>query len=314
MVRGPVGGVQPRIEPGAARPPREQARGVLPLVRRRGSLLSATNWHTPEYSPLAEDDAVREALVREALANVRGRLDLSFLPEDEPMVDLLERHGSAGEWWTFSRPIEQSPYVALEGSWEDFEAALPSKRRSDLRRRLRRLGGLGAISVECSNGGERLADRLREGWALEAMGWKGRAGTAVAARRETLRFYRGVAEWGAAGGWLRLFLLRAGEEPIAFAFCLADSRSHYVLKIGFDPAHARFAPGMLLTRAMLSHAFDAGLETYEFLGQADPYKLVWTDRLRVRQRVQVFPRSAAGVAERLAWQHGRPLIKRLLGR
>lgn len=100
--------------------------------------------------------------------------------------------------------------------------------------------------------------------------------------------------------------------PIAFAFCLIDSLSLSVLKIGFDPSHARFAPGLLLTREMLAYSFGAGLRTYEFLGNAEPYKLIWTGHCRDRVRLQAFPRTAVGFANYLAWRHGRAIVKRAL--
>ena len=294
----------------------QQLVGVLPLFEDRGAVVSPTNYHTPHFYPIAEDDKVLQALIEAGLAAARRRLDLSFVDADEPVLRLITRHTAEGGWRTLVRPVERSPYVELDGTWEGFEATLPSRRRRDMRRRERRLEAEGSVGFERVEQSDRLADLLQEGWAVEASGWKGADGTAVATDEAARPFYRQVGEWAAAAGFLRLFFLRVDGRAIGFAFCMADARSLYVLKIGFDQDYSKFAPGVLLTRSMLAHAFDVGLETYEFLGATDPYKLVWTDRVHERMRIRAFPETALGVAEGLglAWRRGRPLVMRLLRR
>jgi CelD/BcsL family acetyltransferase involved in cellulose biosynthesis len=288
--------------------------GVLPLVLSGSTLASPTNWHTPEFGPVAEDETVERGLFEEALDRTRGRLDLSFLREENPALGRLSEAATQTGWRVIVRPIERSPYLRLEGSWEEFERGLPSKRRNDLRRRKRRLQELGSYRFEPEDGSERLAELVAESIGVEAAGWVGRDGTAIAAQPSTRLFYERVAAWAAAAGYLRLFFLRLDATPIAFAFCLDDSQSLQVLKIGFDPSYARFAPGLLLTREMLAYAFGSGLRTYEFLGMAEPYKLIWTQTCRDRVRLQAFPRTAIGLAQYLAWKHGRPIVKRALRR
>ena len=290
----------------------EQLAGVLPLVRRRGRLASATNWHTLEFAPIAADESVERVLVEEALRRARGRLSLDFMLERQARraSEAMTEMG----YWVIVRPLELSPYVELDGSWEEFEAALPSKRRTELRRRRRRLEELGSCRFQCADGSEQLDELVAEGIEVEAAGWVGRHGTAIAVEPHAREFYEQIAEWAAEKGCLRLFFLRLDGKAIAFAFCLADAKSLYVLKIGFDPAYARYGPGHLLTQEMLAYAFGAGLRTYEFLGHLEPYKLAWTQKLRDRLRVQAFPSTPAGLASYLAWKYGRPVAKRLLRR
>ena len=57
----------------------ERLAAVLPLVRRAGALRSATNWHTPLFGPVAEDDAALRELAQAALGERASRLDLAFI-------------------------------------------------------------------------------------------------------------------------------------------------------------------------------------------------------------------------------------------
>jgi CelD/BcsL family acetyltransferase involved in cellulose biosynthesis len=288
--------------------------GLLPLARNGDGLGSPTNWHTPEFGLLAEDRAVEQSLIEAALERADGRLDVGFVPEEDPVLrrisEAADRDGDRAVITCLSR----SPYVQLEGDWEGFERGLTSKRRSDLRRRRRRLEELGSCDFECHDGSERLSQLVAEGIEVEKIGWEGRDGTPIAAEENTRRFYERVAEWAAEAGHLRLFFLRCDGKPVAFAFCLIDSQSLHVLKIGFDPAHARFAPGLLLTRDMLAYAFDQGLRTYEFGGNADDYKMIFTERCRETLRLQIFPPNPSGLFKYLAWKRGRPLAKWALRR
>jgi CelD/BcsL family acetyltransferase involved in cellulose biosynthesis len=292
----------------------EQLAGVMPLVRSRYGLASPTNWHSPEFGPVAEDKEAKRSLIEDALSRAHGRLDLSFLRGETPPVRWISEAARKRDYWVIVRTLERSPYVELEGEWDEYERRLPSKRRADLRRRRRRLGELGSYGFECDDGSERLPELLAEGIDVEAAGWEGRDGTPIAAQHETRLFYERVAQWAADGGYLRLFFLRLDGKAIAFAFCLIDSQSLSVLKIGFDPSHARFAPGLLLTREMLMYAFETRLHTYEFLGNVEPYKLIWTEHCRDRVRLQAFPRTTAGFANYLVWKHGRAIVKRALRR
>ena len=136
---------------------------------------------------------------------------------------------------------------------------MPGKRRADLRRRSRRLEEeVGEVECSAHTAAEGLRPLLAEGFAVEASGWKGERGTAISADPAVRGFYEDVAAWAADAGLLSLWFLRAGGRAVAFAFCIRDAEAHYVLKIGFDPAYSRYAPGMLLTRAMLRDAFDEG--------------------------------------------------------
>jgi CelD/BcsL family acetyltransferase involved in cellulose biosynthesis len=283
--------------------------GVLPLLRNRAGLASPTNWHTPAFCVVAEDDAVEQTLLAEALNRSNGRLDLGFLPDSkdtERIVAGAKRRG----YRVISRIVEESPYVDLEGGWEAIEARLPSKRRSDLKRRKRRLSELGTYEFECLDGSERLEELLAEGLEVEAIGWEGRDGTPITAEKHTRLFYEQVARWAAPEGQLRLCFLRLDSKPIAFAYCLVDSGSIYVQKLGFDPEYGKYAPGLLLAREMLAQAAEMGLSTYEWLGADDPYKLIWAEQRHDRGRVQAFPRGANGLGQYLAWRYGRPLVQR----
>jgi CelD/BcsL family acetyltransferase involved in cellulose biosynthesis len=285
--------------------------GVLPLASQRGALVSTTNWHTPEFVPIAEDESALAALIEAALARTSVRLDLSFLYENSAAAGACVRLGQAAGFSVLSRVVQRSPYLEPRDDWDSFKAGLPSRKTHKYRRFRRRLDEQGQVSIEVVDGGERLAELLREGFEVEAAGLEGRRGKAILARPETTRFYSEVAEWAAERGWLRLGFLRLDGKPIAFAYGLEHGGVYWDLKVGFDPAHARFGPGVLLLEERIRHAFMSALERFEFLGAAERHKLDWTDAVHTKQRIQAFAPTLGGAVNRIAWQRGRPILKRL---
>lgn len=299
-------------EPGAIVVRRgDRLAGVLPLERRRGVLTSAANWQTPLFGPVAEDADAATALAVELMRHTRRRADLWFLDRDAVGLAQARAAAEAAGWRVIERTMTRPPYVPIEGSFDEFMAGLERRFRKDIGRRWRRLEDEGGVEVAYEDGSGDLEALLDEGFRLEGSGWKSAAGTAIASDPVRERFYREVCRWAAERGWLTLAFLRVGGRAIAFDLCIEIDGVSYVLKGGFDVEARRLGPGVLLTHHEIERAFESGFRSYELLGEADDYKLTWTRSVHERVRLQLFPRSASGLAEYLAWSRGRPAAKRV---
>ena len=168
---------------------------------------------------------------------------------------------------------------------------------------------LGEVTLEISDGSERLDDLLAEGFRLEASGWKAAEGTAIVSSREAQRFYEAIARWSAERGWLRLFFLRVGGKAIAFQLALEHGRTHYFLKGGYDPDDSAYSPGKLLLHATLAHALERGLDRYELMGDVEPWKLEWTKTMEERVSLDAYRRTPRGLARYAARAYLRPLVR-----
>lgn len=287
--------------------------GVLPLEARRGTLASTANWHTPLYGPVVEDEAAASDLARGVMAHAGRRADLWFLDIEAPGFPQLTAAAAEAGYGTIARTIAQSPYVAVEGSFDEFIGSLDRKFRKEVGRLWRRLEEQGG-GATFEDGGENLDELLTEGFRLEGSGWKTERGSAIAQSPPRERFYRRVAAWAAERGWLRLAFLHVEGRRVAFDFGIETEGRFYIPKGGFDVEYRKLGPGQLLTYAGVRRAFELGLESYELLGQQDDYKRQWTSRTRERVRLQLFPRRPAGSATYVAWRYGRPLVRRIRAR
>jgi CelD/BcsL family acetyltransferase involved in cellulose biosynthesis len=270
---------------------------------------SPTNWHTPQFGFLARDAETRTGLAAALVRSSSIAVDISFLDREDAALGALIAAARDRRTRVLVRTLQRSPYVDLTaGDWDAFRATLDAQVHKELRRTRRRLEERGRVGVEFFPGARRLAEGLR----LEGSGWKDHRGSAIASESHTERFYREIAAWAEAQGELVLAFLRVGGRPIAFDLCLESAGRVYVLKGGFDPAFRRYGPGMLLTHESIRRAFERGRASYELLGDADRYKLVWTRTVRERMRVQVFNvDSVAGGLSWAAWAYGRPAARRI---
>jgi CelD/BcsL family acetyltransferase involved in cellulose biosynthesis len=287
---------------------------VAPLCRRHGAVSSPTNWHTPLFSTLARDERAREELVQAVLGRPARWLTLAFLDATGEEVRHWREAARSARRRVLERVVLRSPYVEIDRDWAGFEATLGGKRRSELRRRRRRLEREGTLSLEVADGTQRLDALLDEGFRVEALGWKGRRSSAICSRGDTLRFYTDVAGWAASRGALRLAFLRLDGRCVAFDYCLEERARHYLVKTGYDPDFRSFGPGMLIRNEMLRRAFASSLEHYEFLGQDDAWKLDWTHAARERVRLQAFAPTTAGLAGWTALTYGAPPARGVLAR
>lgn len=285
---------------------------VLPLQRRRWSLRSAANWHSTSSGFLAADADAALALGHSLFAAAGRSVSVSFLDAEQVGLPELAAAAQNASYRTLRRVVERPPFASLEDGWDAYQAGLGKNVRGDVGRRLRRLQEAGELALDLHDGSERLGTLLEEGFAIEASGWKGQRGTAIASRPETLSFYTESARWAARHGFLQLAFLRLDGRAVAFHLNLVASGVHYHVKGGYDPAYQRFSPGKVLHRLLLERACGEGLRRYDFLGSDEPYKLQWANGARELVQLQAFRKSAAGRVERAGHVYGRPLARRAL--
>lgn len=127
-----------------------------------------------------------------------------------------------------------------------FAASLSGKKRKELRRQFARLSELGQPAFERRRDAEGIDLWIAEFLALEAAGWKGKAGSALASRPETEAIFRASLIGAAKRGKLERLALRLDGRPIAMLATFHTPPGAFSYKTAFDERHARFSPGVLL--------------------------------------------------------------------
>jgi CelD/BcsL family acetyltransferase involved in cellulose biosynthesis len=215
---------------------------------------------------------------------------------ESPMLHALQQ-AYGGRAAVLLRPACGSPWIPLDPTWKEPERHLNAGRRSDLRRARRRAAQYGWLSCEViAPTPNQLPALLDEAFSIEASGWKGRAGTALASDESRASFVRHYAAAACERGILRMCFLRLGGKAAAMQFSVETGGAFWLLKIAYDEAFSKCSPGTLLMVETLRHAAERGLNSYELLGTVEPWTEIWTRYLRPAISVRIYPVSRHGMA------------------
>jgi hypothetical protein len=133
-------------------------------------------------------------------------------------------------------------------------------------RRLERTGKPEFVTIRGHDEGSSSAfeDFLR----LEASGWKGAAGSAIAQSPALVDFYRDLYAMNAEGAWAEIHLLRLDGLAIAGEFCLVSGSVRVAHKAGYDEEFKRLSPGHLSLNELLARSCeDAGIRELNVVGE-----------------------------------------------
>lgn len=181
-------------------------------------------------------------------------------------------------WHHVLQPLHDIGTIDLTPSWQQTETRLGGNYRRQMAKAQRRLEAAGKLefvmrdsSVADATGSSWEA-ALREGWELEARGWKGREGTAIAQQPGLMAFMArhaaalagpsripdhpalatgGVGDIDDAGQrvaacGVRIATLRLDGRPIAFLYCWFGKDCVFTPKIAYDESYAECSPGKLV--------------------------------------------------------------------
>jgi CelD/BcsL family acetyltransferase involved in cellulose biosynthesis len=285
---------------------------IAPLVaNRRGAgwltLLGAEMYEPMDF--LYQDEAGAQALAR-AVAETGRPLFLQRIPAGSPVAEALQT-AFRGRGIVLRRPAAGTPWIPLDASWTEPESHLNSRRRSDLRRARRTAEKAGRLEIDIT--APRPADveaLIEEAFRVEAAGWKGAHGTALATDPVRGAFFHRYAQAASERGILRMCFLRIGGRAAAAQIAVDNGLQFSLLRAGYDEEFARCSPGMLLTAESMRWAARRGLRSYEFNGEVEPWTEVWGAGERPCCSIRAYPFRPRGLAALVAdgW---RALARRL---
>lgn len=234
--------------------------------------------------------AVRAALSHQAHA---AWLLLDPMTADGPVAAALRAAAPARTLETLPRAVAYREGGARVRPSEKTQRSLRARRR-----KLEAMAGVPAVTFRVDPGAP-LPDGLAEEFlALEASGWKGRGGTALASRPETAAFFRALVGVQAARGGLQIVGIRCGERLVAATVNLVSRDGVYFHKIAYDEEFHTASPGrILMADTMNAFADDPSLAYADSC--ADPGASLSNQMLHDRRTVATMVVPADGAVSGL---------------
>jgi CelD/BcsL family acetyltransferase involved in cellulose biosynthesis len=253
--------------------------GALPVCVRPLRGLRVLTFLGGRHSALADllaapdEEDVANAVARQAACTDHDFADFFGLPGGSRLVEAV------GD--SRLRVIErvESPVLDIDGDWDDvYRAKISAKKRSEDRRRSRNLARVGNAEVSVARTHDELATALDDVFELHQLRWRDRPDGSELATPFGRRFVRAALNALADLDVPRIVTMQLDGRPIAFKLFFALEGRIYFYRSGFDPAFARFSPGVLTTLAAIEAGAREGATRVEFLGGAERYKLELADR------------------------------------
>ena len=246
-----------RSEPGAPQRP-AQLRGFFPFERTtpyRGlpvtTLASFQHLHCFLCTPLVRRDDARQtvAAVLDWLVGESGAtlVELRSIAAEGLVHQLLveELHAQRRPFWlrdwstrAFFEPAEDAETY--------LRCAVSGLALKEVRRKEKRLGELGRLRWQELEPGEDAGPWLRGFLELEASGWKGREGSALACSEAQQEFFVNAATAAHDLGQLMVLGLFLDDRPLALKCNFLSGAGGFAFKIAFDERYRAFSPGFLL--------------------------------------------------------------------
>jgi CelD/BcsL family acetyltransferase involved in cellulose biosynthesis len=290
--------------------------GCLPVVRAARfrkvpgpALLAWVHTHCFLGTPLVDRDdpvaALRAMLHFAAGDPWAGYLALELLGDDGPVGAALETALRAEGLRGIVYERAERAALRRREDGDYLHPGLKAKRRRELQRQRRAMEAqLGPLRVRDLAGDPLAIETFLE---LEASGWKGEWGTALASAGHRL-FFGELSRTLAADGRLQLLSLEAGDRVAAMKCNILAGDCLFCFKIARDEALDRFSPGVQLE-----------LENVDIFHRTS--RAAWTDSCawennQMINRLWRDRRSVATVlipGRRLAGRAGRYAIRAALG-
>ena len=238
-------------------PARTRLIGLLPVVPAWRALylplpvLVAWQAYSPLTVPLLDrdmTDVAARALVAAARKAGALALLLPALADEGPAAAALRAAMAEFDGKAFSFNHHQRACLdATQDGDETLSAALGAKKVKELRRQRNRLADDGEVAFRIAAPGPDTAAALDMFLTLEASGWKGIGGTALAQSEDDASFIRNAVPALVAEGAAQVATLSSGDKVVAAGILLRHLRRGYFFKIAYDETAAKTSPGVQIT-------------------------------------------------------------------
>jgi CelD/BcsL family acetyltransferase involved in cellulose biosynthesis len=164
---------------------------------------------------------------------------------------------------------ETSAVLPLPSSWDEYETALKSKERHELRRKRRRLEREHPDATVRTATPDTLEADMKTFIEMHR-GAEGHKGHFM--RPEIATFFERIAADFSERGWLRLDLLEIGNSAVAGTFSFVLDDRFYLYNSAYELDAARLSPGLVLVSELVKRSIDEGLRFFDFLRGPERYK------------------------------------------
>ena len=172
-----------------------------------------------------------------------------------------------------------------KGTFEEWlDNNFDRKRRKEYRRLTNRLAEQGKFETVTYQHEEDCKSWVADMLAIEASGWKGKRGTAIASDSDLQAAFGDACQLLSASGKLRFWKLVLNGKAIASAYAIVEGDRAWLVKIAYDEAFAKYSPGVLLILYITEKLFaETGIKLIDSCAVPGHPMIenIWRDRIEM---------------------------------
>ncbi len=259
--------------------------GLLIIYSRRTGVWTQFSPDQAQTAPILIESA---DLLNELFSILPGRAwSIELLCQDPhfvPSALLKEKPASRLQTHALTMNVE------LGNSFEDYWNSRSKNLVKNMRRYQNRLQEEhGATELRIITAPECMHDAVARFGKLESNGWKAQAGTAVNIENVQGQFYAEVMTHFAETGQAKVVEYWLDDKLAASRLLLSNTDMTIIIKTAYDESLSKFAPGRLLLKDYIEHAFtEEKTSSVEFYTNATPDQLAWATGQRHISHVMLF--------------------------
>ena len=217
---------------------------LLAMPLERHALFDQSHGSPITNSGICHADRLNGQAAVSFLLTKRGRpLVLRAIPVQSQFFAMFETaaaHVAVLQSW-------QRACLLISGDFESWrEGSFDAKRRKELKRLRNRLSEQGDLQILILGKGANPRPFIDDFLKLEAAGWKGDRGTALAKHPQQAAATETSLDALHKAGKLRFWSMTLNGQTIASLFAFVDGKKASLGKIAYDESFAKYSPGVLL--------------------------------------------------------------------
>lgn len=233
----------------------------------------------PLIAPGCDSPGVIAAMIGELETRMSPRTMILWPKADDVAVCDAVGRSVRGRGFLVHRQVRPCPRMALAESYAALEARWSRNHRSQVRRRIKRLGEKGEVALYVARTRKEIGARLPVLFEMHKSNWQARGGGSEFDDAASARFIERLVE-DLPAELLHYSEVRAGNTPVSSHLGFLRGGDILWYKPAFDLAFSQYSPGMTHVALLSRWGIENGFEALDFMQGEESYKFSWADETR----------------------------------
>lgn len=193
-------------------------------------------------------------------------------------------------------PGDAAPHLPISEPWDQYLAHQSGSFRYNLKRKEKALAKGGKIDERWFRTAADVPELYRCMEHIESQSWKKSAHIAVTSTQNESAYYKALLPFLARNDCLFASVIYVDDRPAAYQLGYLFRKRVGNMKTSFDEAFQGLSPGAVVLHHAVQRAFEIGAREFDFLGDNQHHKRLWTEQVRVHASHFLFSRRPRGRA------------------